>query len=163
MKPKLKSLQNFMQKLDEKRHDATTTRRAVHNSVLEEVEQEREVEFQVEEQREVQKPDHFKAAKFGGIHPAIRTFATTGILPAIDEGEGYVHIFAALATTLIGQKFAVRGTESSLFVSDEVMTTVDFGAKGRNDNFLVSRSFFCTVGYVHHVSQSKCYIANVLC
>ena len=53
---------------------------AVHSSALEEVEQEREMEFEVESVREVQPPIHFKALKIAKLHPHIEEFATTGKL-----------------------------------------------------------------------------------
>jgi len=51
---------------------------AVHSSALEEVEQEREMEFEVESVREVQPPVHFVALKVAELHRDIEEFATTG-------------------------------------------------------------------------------------
>lgn len=53
---------------------------AIHASALEEVEQEREMEFEVEVVREVQPPVHFKALKVAKLHPDIEELATTGML-----------------------------------------------------------------------------------
>lgn len=130
-------LKDFMEELSKQRRAANGNRKAIHSSALEEVEQEREVEFQVEEVRQVQKPTHYKALAFPGLHPAVSHFAKTGDL----AGEnGYEHAFAALARTGIGQKYNVCCTTSLLFVSAEFMRTIEFGKHSPNDNFLASPS-----------------------
>jgi hypothetical protein len=130
-------LNGFMEELSKQRRAADGNRQAIHSSALEEVEQEREVEFQVEEVRQVQKPTHYKALAFPGLHPAISHFAKTGDL----AGEhGYEHAFAALARTDVGQKYNVCCTTSLLFVSAEFMRTIKFGKHSPNDDFLVSLS-----------------------
>lgn len=111
-----------------------------HNSALEEVEQEREVEFQVEEIREMQVPTHYDALGFTDIHNAIFTFASTGKLKGKD---GYENAFEALKMTSIGNKFQVCGTQSRLFVSTEYMRTIDLQNNGPNDSFLVSTMLTC--------------------
>ena len=128
-------LQTFMNELNDKRHAVTDKPNVVHSSALEEVEQEREVEFQVEEVREVQLPMHYKALRFPGVHPAISTFVRTGNLLG---GEGYEHVFAAVSHTSVGQKFKVAATQSRLFVSAEFMRTIKTVNHGSIDNFLVS-------------------------
>lgn len=126
-------LKSFMEELRKRRRVASGD--AVHSSVLEEVEQEREVEFQVEEVRQVQKPTHYKALEFPGLHAAVSHFAKTGDL----AGEhGYEHVFDALARTSIGQKYDVCRTKSQLFVSNEFMRTIELRNRVPNDNFLVS-------------------------
>jgi hypothetical protein len=57
-------LRGFMEELNERRRAANSYGQVIQSSVLEEVEQEREVEFQVEEVRQVQKPRHYKALTF---------------------------------------------------------------------------------------------------
>ncbi len=111
----------FMEKLDKQRQAAKASRNGIFSSALEEVEQEREVEFQVEEVREAQEPTYYEALVFPGLHTAILHFAQTGNL----VGEnGYEHVFEALSRTGIGQKYNVRRTGSRLFVSSEFMRTV---------------------------------------
>ena len=107
-------LKCFAEKLSNQRRAAEGNGMALHHSALEEVEQEREVEFQVEEIRHVQEPMHYKALTFPGLHAAISRFAKTGSLTG---GCGYKQAFEALACTAIGQKFNVGCTESQLFVS----------------------------------------------
>lgn len=108
----------------------------MHSSALEEVEQEREVEFQVEEVRQVQKRKVFKPLTFSRLHPAFEDFVHKGRLAG---DEGYVHAFSFLGTTSIGQKFVVTRTSSRFFVSKEFTRTVVLGKQGQNkypDNFL---------------------------
>jgi hypothetical protein len=60
---------------------------AVHSSALEEVEQEREMEFEVESVREVQPPIHFKAFKVARLHPDLEVLATTGNFDQVLAGQ----------------------------------------------------------------------------
>lgn len=108
---------------------------SVHCSAMEEVEQEREVEFQVEEIRQVQKPRHYKSLCFPGLHPAIFSFAQTGVL----EGKsGFELASTFFARTGLGKKYNVRAPGFRLFVSAEFTNTIDIGCENPNDNFLVS-------------------------
>lgn len=131
-------LKNFMSTLASQRLSMADKLNAsgMHSSALEEVEQEREVEFQVEEVRHVQKRKIFKPLTFPGLHPAFRDFVQKGRLVG---DEGYVHAFGFLASTSIGQKFNVRPTSSRFFVSNEFTRTVILSKQGQNkypDNFL---------------------------
>ena len=128
-------LKGFVEKLSKQRRAAEGNGIVIHHSALEEVEQEREVEFQMEEIRQVQKPMRYKALAFPGLHAAISHFAKTGSLTG---GCGYRQAFEALACTAIGQKFNVGCTESRLFVSSEFTRTINCGQDGSNDNFLVN-------------------------
>jgi hypothetical protein len=128
-------LKGFMKELSKQRRAASGNGNLSHSSVLEEVEQEREVEFQVEQVRQVQKPTHYMTLTFPGLHAAVSNFAKTGDLAG---GHGYEHVFDALVRTSIGQKYNVCRTTSQLFVSAEFMRTIDLGKRIPNDNFLVS-------------------------
>jgi hypothetical protein len=132
--PELKS---FMDELNDQRRAANSNSNAIHGSALEEVEQEREVEFQVEEVRQVQKPMHYKALSFPGLHKAVFHFAKTGNLPGVASGQGYEHAFTAMARTGVGQTYSVCRTTSRLFVSVEFMRTIKLEKHSPNDNFLV--------------------------
>ncbi|KJZ71334.1 hypothetical protein HIM_09270 [Hirsutella minnesotensis 3608] len=103
------------------------------SSVMDEVEQEREVEFQVEEIREVQKPSHYKSLHFPGLHPTITSFVRTGVLKGT---SGFELASTFLARTGLGKKYNIRAPESRLFVSAEFTQTIDLGSEGPNDNFL---------------------------
>ena len=111
----------------------------LHSSALEEVEQEREVEFQVEEVREVQKAVHYEAHTFPGLHSAISGFVSTGRLRG---NVGYESVLDAVSRTSTGEKSGIGGTESGLFVSAEFMRTIKTNECGLIANFLVSSSSF---------------------
>lgn len=128
-------IQAFMNELNEHRCAAASKPNALRSSALEEVEQEREVEFQVEEVREVQRPVHYKALGFPGLHHAISAFVRTGVLSG---GEGYEHVFAAVSRTSVGQRYHVAGTKSNLFVSAEFMKTITIDKGNSIDNFQAS-------------------------
>lgn len=129
-------LKGFMMELSKQRKTAKSEGNSIQIAALEEVEQEREVEFEVEEVRQMQKPTQYTALVFPGLHETILRFVDTGHL----WGEGgYEHAFSALARTDIGQKHGVCCTKSRLFVSAEFMRTVDFGKQNPNDNFFVSQ------------------------
>ncbi|RYP37538.1 hypothetical protein DL767_002846 [Monosporascus sp. MG133] len=128
------NLESFMKKLIQQRRETGGKWHGFHSSALEEVEQEREVELQVEEVRQVQKPERYKALTFPGLHPAVSRFARTGELTG---GKGYMNAFGALEGTNIGQKYNVCRTASRLFVSTEFMRTVAAGkCHAPDDNFL---------------------------
>ncbi|KAH8725994.1 hypothetical protein GQ44DRAFT_771576 [Phaeosphaeriaceae sp. PMI808] len=124
---------NFVDELQNLRRANDDNSNAMHSSALEEVEQEREVEFQVEEVREVQRPVHYKARRFKEIHPVISEFVRSGVLSG---EEGYEHVSSAVSRTLIGQKFNPISGKSQLFLSAEFMKTIKGGTHGIMDNFL---------------------------
>lgn len=129
-------LKAFMRTLVNQRQHIADSVNGIKSSALEEVEQEREVEFQVEEVRQVARPVKYKALKFPCLHPAISSFVGSGKL----EGEaGYMHAFESLKKTAIGMKFEVQGTGSRFFCSTEFSRTVALGKLTKAaDNFLVS-------------------------
>ena len=127
-------LRGIVEELDKQRRTVDHLNPSLR-SAMEEVEQEREVEFQVEEIREVQKPAHHKALDFPGLHPAISRFADSGILIGAD---GYESAFSYLSRTSLGKKCNLCDRGLRLFVSAEFMRTVKLGSKGPDDNFLVS-------------------------
>lgn len=132
------SLKGFMSKLFEQRKsmDNKLSSSGVRSSALEEVEQEREVEFQVEEVRQVQKQKVFKPLIFTRLHPAFENFIRHGRLVG---DEGYTHAFSFLRNTSIGQKYMVQPTTSRFFLSTEFTRTVVLSKQGQNkhsDNFL---------------------------
>ncbi|KAH8635797.1 hypothetical protein IG631_11198, partial [Alternaria alternata] len=132
-------LEAFRNKLDKLRLSTSQTADSLYSSALEEVEQEREVEFQVEEVREVQKALHYEAHTFPGLHPAISGFVSTGRLCG---NVGYERVLDAVSHMSTGEKSSIGGTESSLFVPAEFIRTIKTNERGLIDNFLVSPSFF---------------------
>jgi hypothetical protein len=125
-------VRNFVEKLNSLRETVGGNANGFCFSALEIVKQEREIEFQVEEVREVQLPTHYKALKFPGLHPAITAFVDKGVLKGT---EGYMNIFTAMSRTSLGERFGIEGSDSRVFASVEFIRTVK---KGPTDSFLVS-------------------------
>lgn len=126
-------LRSFYGTLTKKKKDLTHTVSEAFACALDEVEQEREVEFQVEEIRQVRKPTHYDALEFPGMHPNIVRFIEKGVLRGTD---GYEHAFTALGRTTLGRKHEVRSTGSKLYVSAEFRRTISV-SKDPSDNFFV--------------------------
>ncbi|PQE19818.1 p-loop containing nucleoside triphosphate hydrolase protein [Rutstroemia sp. NJR-2017a WRK4] len=126
------ALKDFVEKLSKQRRAVRGDENGTHSSVLEEVEQEREVEHQVEEVREVQKPVHYKALAFPGLSKVIYECALSGRL----RDANFEHVFKALARTSVGHKYNVSSTRSRLFVCREFMHTINLKGRTINDNFV---------------------------
>ncbi|KAL8366658.1 hypothetical protein RB595_010496 [Gaeumannomyces hyphopodioides] len=109
-------------------------------NALQEVEQEREVQVQVEQVRQVQKHLRHAPLAFPRLHPDIEQFVHTGLLSSRALAPGFEQAFAYVGRTQVGQRFDVRETGSSLFVSAEFGRTVQFGYGAEKtsvaDNFL---------------------------
>lgn len=130
----------FLEELHHRRKAFQDTGAAVHGSALQEVEQEREVAIEVEAVRQVKQPVLYKALSFPGLHPDLKLFARTGLLPVASQTVS--HVFSLLATTALGRKHKVSSTgnhaPSKLFVSAEFGRTVELRKHLTRDNFLVS-------------------------
>ncbi|KAF1972673.1 hypothetical protein BU23DRAFT_643344 [Bimuria novae-zelandiae CBS 107.79] len=109
---------------------------AVHSSALEEVEQERELEHEVENVRDLEKPIHFTALRTRLLHEDIMAFAKSGKI--LTSSEAYQPMFSALQRTATGRKhgpFSITsGKYSGLFVSTQFTRTVKLVEP--NDTFL---------------------------
>ncbi|KAF2267772.1 hypothetical protein CC78DRAFT_591207 [Lojkania enalia] len=129
------SLRHHARELLQRRKDFQDGGIAVHSSAFEEVEQEREVEFEVESVREVHNPVHFAGFGVQRLHKDIKEFATTGRLPA--GSDAYEPMFCALQKTALAMKqdsITATATPSGLFVSTQFSRTVQLNEP--NDNFL---------------------------
>ena len=111
---------------------------AVQASALQEVEQEREVAYQVQAVRASQKPVHYSALSFTGLHQDILKFVETGRLPA--SSGGYMHWFVYLRRTTLGIKYGIcdNGTNSNLYISKEFERTVALPNSYPNSDAMVS-------------------------
>ncbi|KAI8963576.1 hypothetical protein F5Y11DRAFT_144057 [Daldinia sp. FL1419] len=111
---------------------------SLHVGAMEEVEQEREVQVQVEQVRQVQKPLRYEALTFPGLHQEILNFARTGLLTrvSIQKEASFEHAFAYVSRTTLGKQFGVRETNSQLFVSAEFKRTVKTKKDNVADNFI---------------------------
>jgi hypothetical protein len=130
----------FAAELGVRRKGFQDTGRAVHASALQEVEQEREVQFEVEAVRQVKQPRHYDALGFPGLHRDVETFARTGRLPV--DSHSVSHFFRLMAATKLGRKHRVLCSgdhmQSKLFVSREFQRTVKLFTSTLPDSFVVS-------------------------
>ncbi|KAI0593909.1 hypothetical protein F4775DRAFT_607001 [Biscogniauxia sp. FL1348] len=126
----------FSRELEMRRKAFRDTGQAVHASALQEVEQEREIEYEVENVRQLKKPPSYTPHKFPGLHRDLEIFATTGRIPA--GSDVFVPIFTALARTGLGKKYRVNrdAGSSHLFVTTEFEKTVKFVIELNNDNYM---------------------------
>ncbi|EWY80052.1 hypothetical protein FOYG_16845 [Fusarium oxysporum NRRL 32931] len=92
-----------------------------YSSAFEEVELQREVEFEFEQLRENQKPVKYIALTFPGLEPALIHFVKTGHL---QEGNSFVQGFEFLSRTKIGRKFGLQKSSSRLFVSKQFTKSI---------------------------------------
>jgi hypothetical protein len=129
------ALQPFVKELQQRKKNFQDRGIAVHSSALEEVEQEREIEYEIENVREVQKPLHFTPLKFPKLHADIAEFGRTGKLPA--GSSAYQPMPSALQKTALGTRHGTLTAAmmaSALFVSTQFSRTVSLPEA--NDNFL---------------------------
>jgi len=111
-------LQGYVDQLRQEKSDGMVA----NSSAFEEVEQEREVEFEVEQVRETQKSARFSPLNFPGLSDALHTFVKTGDLNT--SGGDFVQGFSYIGGTPIGQKYGVQSTVSKLYVTAEFCRTV---------------------------------------
>jgi len=129
------SLQPYVTQILQRRKDFQDRGVAVHSSTLEEVEQEREIEFELECVREVQPPLRFEPLPIDRLHRDIKRFATTGKLPA--GSDAFEPMFCALQKTALGLKhctITAANTHVRLHVSAQFIRTVIVTEP--NDTFL---------------------------
>ncbi|KAF5598639.1 hypothetical protein FPCIR_2936 [Fusarium pseudocircinatum] len=116
-------LQSFMKELHGLEADLVKSQRRACSSAFDEVEQEREVEFEVHQLREKQNPTHLTALTFSGLDKALVEFC--------DESEvemaslHFIPVLELIGDTYIGLKYGVKGSSSNLFVSKEFSRTVE--------------------------------------
>ena len=131
-------LQSFADQLNQ----LSGRRSIMQTDALAEVEQERELQNEVEQVRQVQKPRHYKALQFPRLHPAVLQFARSGTLDeslSSLDAPGFEQAFEYVSKTSIGRQFRIRGTNSRLFVSAEFGRTISCEHdESVADNFLVS-------------------------
>ena len=153
MTPNIAKIMNELNKQRRGFQDAGT---AVQGAALQEVEQEREVAFEVESVREVQRPPHYSALSFPGLHADIRRFVTTGRLTA-----GYFRYepaSAALGRAPPGNKHGINSESfvTKLFVSKEFSKTVRLPAGQSDRTYLV-----CIIFSGHYILRFR-YIDKIL-
>lgn len=129
------TVNDYIKELNRRRQMVSYNGHVMNGSALEAVEQERMIEVQKEEERQIEKPADYAPLTFPGLHTRISSFVETGFL---SDYSNHVHAFIFLSRTALGQKYGVRRTTSRLFLSKEFTRTVRSGYEGVTDNFLVS-------------------------
>lgn len=126
-------LVKFRKRLWQQGRETSSSGKTVHSSAFEEVEQEREVEFEVEQVREKQKPTRFTPCFVETLDSQLIAFVQSGDF----HHQGFEQAFGLLGRTSIGRRFGVRMNSSRLFVSVQFAFSVQ--EKARDD--LVVRNF----------------------
>jgi hypothetical protein len=105
----------------------------VHSSAFEEVEQEREVEFEVKQVREKRKPTRFTPFEVDKLDSQLVAFGQFGKF----HDQRFEQAFTLIGRTSIGRRFGVQRTSSRLFVSGQFAFSVREKAR---DDIVVSNS-----------------------
>ncbi|KAI6756012.1 hypothetical protein HG530_011748 [Fusarium avenaceum] len=117
-----KIIQDFAEDLSGLEADLVKHRRRAYTSAFDEVEQQREVEFEVHQLREKQNPARFTALEFPGLDNALVQFCEK---PEVRLAS--LHLLQALdfiGNTHLGRKYGIKGASLKLFVSKEFCKTV---------------------------------------
>ena len=128
-------LQRFSDILHDRRLQIRDDHRII-GSVLEEVEQEREVAHEVEEVRQKQKPKRYRAYPSEDIQAAVVNFALNG---RPTHNFRFETVFEIMDKTAVGFRHGLKmkSYKSNLFVSPPFSRTVEIAVNRPNDNFLV--------------------------
>lgn len=132
-------LKSVLSRIAEKRATLSKETASGDSTAFQEVEQEREVEFEVEQVRERQRPEKLQALAFPGVSEQLVQFVRNGDLP---DASTIVQAFAYIGNTVIGKKYDVRETSSQLFVSKQFTKTVASGGSNTNKGLVVSQMVF---------------------
>jgi hypothetical protein len=117
-----KIIQDFAKDLSGLEADLVKHQRRAYSSAFDEVEQQREVEFEVHQLHEKQTPARFTALEFPGLDNALVQFCEK---PEISLAS--LHLLQALdfiSNTHLGRKYGIKGASLKLFVSKEFSKTV---------------------------------------
>lgn len=115
-------LQTFVKELRGMEADLVKYQKRASSSAFDEVEQEREVEFEVHQLREKQNPTHLTALAFPGLDNALVQFCEDS---EVEQARlQFISALDLIGNTHLGMKHGVKGTSSNLFVSKEFSKTV---------------------------------------
>ncbi|RSL53391.1 hypothetical protein CEP54_010421 [Fusarium duplospermum] len=118
---------DFRENLRQQRLEHSRSGKIAQSSAFEEVEQEREVEFEVEQVREKQKPARFTPHVFESLDPQLVAFVQYGEF----HNQRFEQAFELIARTSIGRRFGIEKTPSKLFISKQF--TFSVRDKARDD------------------------------
>ncbi|KAM0185118.1 hypothetical protein ACHAPI_012283 [Fusarium lateritium] len=115
-------VQSFVKELDEMEANLVKDQERVCFSAFDEVEQEREVEFEVHQLRQKQNPTRLTALEFPGLDDALVQFCEKSEvqLPSLH----CIQAFDLIGDTNLGLKYGIKEASSKLFVSKEFSRTV---------------------------------------
>ncbi|KAF5574117.1 hypothetical protein FPANT_11939 [Fusarium pseudoanthophilum] len=117
-------LQSFVKELYGLEADLVKHQRRACSSAFDEVEQEREVEFEVHQLREKQNPTQLTALQFPGLDKAILIFCEEPVVKL--GGLHFIQALDLIGHTYLGLKYGIKpkGTSSKLLFSKEFSRTV---------------------------------------
>ncbi|KAF5529463.1 hypothetical protein FNAPI_13867 [Fusarium napiforme] len=117
-------LQSFVKELHGLEADLVKHQRRASSSAFDEVEQEREVEFEVHQLREKQNPTHLTALEFSGLDKALVRFCEEPEVAL--ASQHFIQALDLVGHTSLGLKYGIKpkGTSSKLLVSKEFSRTV---------------------------------------
>ncbi|RSL92517.1 hypothetical protein CEP52_013761 [Fusarium oligoseptatum] len=111
--------------LHQQRLQHSRSGKMAHSSAFEEVEQEREVEFEVEQVREKQKPTRFTPYAFESLDSQLVSFVQSGQV----HDQRFERAFGLIARTSIGRRFGVQKTSCRLLVSKQFAFSIQDEAR----------------------------------
>jgi hypothetical protein len=131
-------LGSVIDSLNDKRLAISAASQTIGSSLFCEVgqEQEREVEFEVEQVRELQRPVKLRACEFPGLDPEVRHFVDSGMVRA---GSMVRSMFQYLSKLKVVEKYNVSGNTWRLFVSPQFEKTVEMDGSRTERGLTVSK------------------------
>ncbi|KAM0385097.1 hypothetical protein ACHAQC_011719 [Fusarium culmorum] len=115
-------VQGFVKELHGLEADLVKHKRRACSSAFDEVEQEREVEFEVHQLREKQNPTHVTALEFPGLDDALVKFCEKSEVEL--SSLHFIQALDLIGDTNVGLKYGIKGSSSKLLVSTEFSRTV---------------------------------------
>ncbi|KAG5749551.1 hypothetical protein H9Q70_007795 [Fusarium xylarioides] len=117
-------LQSFVKELHGLEADLVKRQIRACSLAFDEVEQEREVEFEVHQLREKQNPTHLTALEFPGLDKTIVQFCEESVVEL--ASLQFIQALDMIGDTYLGLKYGIKakGTSSKLRVSEEFSRTV---------------------------------------
>lgn len=134
-----KRLKSYADDLENMRKLFQDNGTAVHASVLQEVEQQREVTKESESVRQLKLPPKFSSLKFPGLHDDLKQLLHTGHMPPTAANcSNFIPAFDALSKSVAGLKHKVHMSEKDplLFVTTEFQRTVRMHATEPTESYL---------------------------
>ncbi|KAM0229983.1 hypothetical protein ACHAPO_009535 [Fusarium lateritium] len=120
--PNSTHIQSFVKELHGLEADLVKDKKRAYCSAFDEVEQEREVEFEVHQLRQKQNPTRLKVLEFPGLDDALVQFCENAEVEL--SSLHFIEALDLVGDTNLGSKYDIKGGSSKLFVSKEFSRTV---------------------------------------